>query len=342
MQHAKSFILPTLVSVASWALFAAAALAADPWVVYEGGEGPGKGKHVVLISGDEEYRSEEAMPQLGRILAKHHGFKCTVLFAINRDDGTIDPTVLDNIPGLEQLASADLMIIATRFRDLPDEQMKHIVAYVEAGKPVIGLRTATHAFNFKKNTTYAKYTFNSKEWDGGFGRQVLGETWINHHGKHGSESTRGVVAPGAEKHAIVRGAEDIWGPTDVYTVRLPLPGDSKPLVLGQVLVGMAPTDKPLEGAKNEPMMPVAWIKSYTTPGGATGKAFTTTMGSSTDLASEGLRRLIVNAAYWCVGLEDKIPERANVAIVGQFKPLPFGFAKHTKGLKPADYAYDTK
>src|SRR5881409_3694509 len=91
----------------------------SPWVVYEGGDGPGKGKHVVLVSGDEEYRSEEALPQLGRILARHHGFKCTVLFAIDPKDGSINPNVKDNIPGLEALRTADLMIIFTRMRNLP-------------------------------------------------------------------------------------------------------------------------------------------------------------------------------------------------------------------------------
>src|SRR5438105_3360152 len=106
----------------------------DPCVVYQGGEGPGKGKHIVLISGDEEYRSEEALPQLGKILAKHHGFKCTVLFSINKTDGTIDPNTRDNIPGLEALKSADLAVFGLRFRDLPDEQMKYIVDYVESGK----------------------------------------------------------------------------------------------------------------------------------------------------------------------------------------------------------------
>src|SRR5262245_27186971 len=130
-------------------------------VVYEGSEGPGKGKHIVLVSGDEEYRSEEALPQLGKILAKHHGFKCTVLFAIDPKDGTINPNV-SNIPGLEALASADLMFIFTRFRDLPDEQMKHIVAYVKAGKPIVGIRTATHAFNIPDGKTYSKYSYNYK------------------------------------------------------------------------------------------------------------------------------------------------------------------------------------
>jgi hypothetical protein len=316
-----------------------AAAAADPWAVYDGYDGPGKGKRVVLVSGDEEYRSEEGLAQLGKILAKHHGFRATVLFAIDPADGTIDPINRHNIPGLELLRSADLMIIATRFRDLPDEQMQHVVQYVAAGKPIIGLRTATHAFQIPPGKTYSRYSFDSREWDGGFGRQVLGETWINHHGYHGHQSTRGVIAPGQQNHPVVRGCEDIWGPTDVYAVRLPLWGDSQPLVLGSVLEGMHPQDKPLAGPKNDPMMPIAWIKTYRAPGGsASGRVMTTTMGAAVDLASEGLRRLLVNAAYWCVGLEDKIPARACVDIVGSYKPSYFGFAKHVKGLRPADYA----
>jgi hypothetical protein len=315
------------------------AAAADPWIVYDGYNGPGKGKHIVLVSGDEEYRSEEALPQLGKILAKHHGFKCTVLFAIDPKDQTINPNV-SNIPGLEAVRSADLMILFLRFRDLPDEQMKPIVDYVESGKPIIGLRTSTHAFNLKKSKTYAKYSWTSKEWDGGFGRQILGETWINHHGNHGSQSTRGIIAPGQDKHPIVRGIKDgdIWGPTDVYGVRLPLPGDSLPLVLGQVLEGMKPTDKPVAGKQNEPMMPIAWIRSYPAAGGKTGKAFTTTMGASQDLESEGLRRLLVNASYWAVGMEDRIPEKSRVDIVGEYRASPFKTNGFTKGVKPSDLA----
>ncbi|HNR99569.1 MAG TPA: ThuA domain-containing protein [Planctomycetota bacterium] len=325
-------MLTVLCAVAAGGLPAAS----DPWVVYDGGDGPGKGKRVVLVSGDEEYRSEEALTQLGRILAKRHGFACTVLFAINSEDGTIDPVNTGNIPGLEALASADLMIIATRFRDLPDDQMGHIVRYVEAGKPIIGLRTATHAFRLQRSKTYARYSFDSKEWDGGFGRQILGETWIDHHGQHGKESTRGVIAPGREGHPIVRGCEDIWGPTDVYRVRLPLPGDSLPLVMGRVLEGMEPGDAPVENRKNDPLMPIAWIKTYKGAQGNSGRVFTTTMGASTDLASEGLRRLLVNASYWCVGLEDKIPPRADVELVGEYKPTWFGFGAHRKGVKPGD------
>jgi hypothetical protein len=232
------------------------------------------------------------------------------------------------------------MIIATRFRHLPDDQMKHVVDYVESGRPIIGLRTATHGFNLESSPTYRRYTWNSPDWPGGFGRQVLGETWVTHHGRHGQQSTRGLIAPGQEGHPILRGIADgdIWGPTDVYGVTLPLPGDSQPLVLGQVLEGMHPTDKPAAGKQNDPLMPVAWIKTYKTPSGKVARVFTTTMGASQDLLSEGLRRLLVNASLWAVGLEDRIPPQTEVEIVGKFEPRPFKFDGAAKGLTPADYA----
>lgn len=345
MKFRRNLIRPIVAAMAAtivtaMTLATGAARAADEpqWIVLEGGAGPGQGKHVVLVSGDEEYRSEETLPALGKILSKHHGFKCTVLFAINTKDGTIDPNVNNNIPGLEALKTADLMVIFTRFRNLPNDQMKHIVDYVDSGKPIIGLRTATHAFNLA-NSEFQKYTFNSKEWDGGFGRQVLGETWINHHGHHGKESTRGLIAKGQESHPILRGIKDgdVWGTTDVYGVRLPLPGDSQPLVMGQVLEGMKFDDKPVEGKKNDPMMPVAWVKSHKTSSGKSARVFTTTMGASQDFATEGTRRMLVNACYWAVGLEDKIAEKSNVELVGAFNPLPFRFNGAAKGVKPADW-----
>ena len=310
---------------------------ARQWVVYEGAKGLGAGKHVVLVSGDEEYRSEEAFPQLGKILAKRHGFKCTVLFAINPKDGTIDPNNTKNIPGLEALRTADLMIIATRFRDLPDEQMKYVAEYIDAGKPVIGMRAAVVAFRLKSKT-YERFSCSGKVWKGGFGQQILGQTWKSHHGRHGRQSTRGVLAPGAKDHPIVRGCDDIWGPTDVYTVRNPLPEGSKVLFLGQVIEGMKPTDKPAVGKKNNPMMSMAWTKTYKGAKDQVGRVFTTTMGDARDLQSEGLRRLLVNAAYWCVGMEKNIPAKANVDLVGEYKPLPFGFNKFKKGVKPSEHA----
>jgi type 1 glutamine amidotransferase len=330
--------LKTAIAMVMFAGIASAANAADPWIVYDGFDGPGKGKHIVLVSGDEEYRSEEMLPQLGKILAKRHGFRCTVLFAIDKKDGTINPNQHDNIPGLEALKTADLLVLFTRFRNLPDDQMKHLADYIESGRPIIGLRTATHAFNVKGDSSYGKYTWNNKE--GGFGRMVLGETWVSHHGDHGKQSTRGVIAPGAENHPILRGLKDgdIWGPTDVYGVHLPLPGDSKPLVLGQVLKGMKPTDEPVAGQKNDPMMPIAWTKSYTGSAGKTARTFCSTIASSQDFESEGLRRLLVNACYWGLGMESQIPTKTNVELVGEYKASPFRGNGFVKGLKPGDHA----
>jgi len=355
-----------LLAIAACLLLAPFARAADAqqWVVYPGGDGPGKGKQIVLVSGDEEYRSEEVMPQLGKILATEHGFKCTVLFAVDPKTGEINPKTLNNIPGIEALDSADLMIILTRFRALPDDQMKHVDDYLKAGKPVIGLRTATHAFNGLKGT-YEKYNNgyhgSEKEWTDGFGRLVLGERWVSHHGNHKSESTRALFAPDANGNPLLNGIKDgeIWTPTDVYGVRLPLPGDAKPLLLGQVVkrkgpakkdtedpfYGMSPTDNEPVGPttdkngkttdKNNPMMPVAWTKSYQLPGGKPGKSFATTMGSATDITNEALRRLLVNATYSL--LDMKVPDKAKVDLVGDYKPTAFGFDGFKKGMKPADF-----
>jgi hypothetical protein len=315
-------------------------MAAGPGLELAGKKGPGKGKHVVLVTGDEEYRSEQGLTQMARILAERHGFRCTVLYAIDRNDGTINPNQRDNIPGLEALDKADLLILFVRWRNLPDDQAKHIIDYAESGRPIIGMRTSTHAFKFDSSPTYLKYTWNSKEWDGGFGRQILGETWVAHHGKHGAQSTRGRIAPGAAGHPVLKGIRDgeIWGPTDVYAVKLPLPGDSKPLVLGEVLTGMKPDDAPAPGKQNDPMMPVAWVKSYKGAKGKTSRVFTTTMGDAQDISGEAFRRLLVNAVYWSVGMEKKIPKKANVDLVGPYKALPFKSNGFEKGVKPADLA----
>src|SRR5437660_10285920 len=166
-----------------WLLVAGHGASAKDRVVYEGKTGPGKGQHLVFLTGDEEYRSEEGLPMLAKILAVRLGFKCTVLFAINPANGTIDPVTLTNIPGMNALDSADLCVMALRFRELPDEQMKHFVDYLNAGKPIIALRTSTHAFAYQHNrqSPYAQFDWQNQQWPGGFGQQVLGHTWVNHH-----------------------------------------------------------------------------------------------------------------------------------------------------------------
>lgn len=315
-------------------------------VTYAGHSGPGKGKHIVMLAGDDEYHSEEALPALAKILAVRHGFKCTVLFSINPQDGTIDPHESRNIPGLEALKTADLLVVFLRWRDLPDDQMKYIVDYVESGRPVISLRTGTHSFWLKSSKTYAKWSWNSEVpgWEGGFGRKVLGETWVAHHGKHGRQSTRGVFAPGMKDNPLLRGIKDgeIWVPTDTYEVRLPLPGMCKPLVMGQVLSSLSPDSGVAPGKVNDPMMPVAWTNEFTADNGKTARVFTTTMGAADDIENEALRRLLVNAVYWATGLKNKIPARADVAFIGKYSPHSFLSQAYTPGVKPLDLALPKK
>ena len=97
----KSILVLALLFAFSFALVARG----NP-LVYEGDAGPGKGKHLVFIASDHEYRSEETLPALARILAKHHGFKCTVVFGVN-EDGVIVPG-FSNVPGIEVLRSDTL------------------------------------------------------------------------------------------------------------------------------------------------------------------------------------------------------------------------------------------
>jgi hypothetical protein len=322
------------------AMFAGAALSQG--VTYKG-SGANGNKHIVLIAGDDgEYHSEEALPALAKILSLRHGFTCTVLFSINPSDGTIDPREKRNIPGLEALQTADLLVLFIRWRDLPDDQMKFLVDYVESGRPIISLRTGTHPFAFKTSKTYEKWSWNSTVpgLEGGFGRHVLGETWVAHHGDHGKQSTRALFAQGAEGSPILRGIKDteIWVPTDTYAVRLPLPSTCRPLLLGQVLSWVGPDSDAVPGKVNNPMMPIAWTNSYTTSSGKQARVFTTTMGAADDIETEGLRRLLVNATYWALGMENQIPEKANVAFTERYSPHSFLAEVYTAGVKPSDLA----
>jgi hypothetical protein len=304
-------------------------------LVFEGGDGPGRGRHVVLVSGDEEYRSEESMPMLAAILAERHGFTCTVLFALD-PDGTVNPANVRSLPGSDALQTADVIVLAVRFRCWPDEAMKDFVDAYLRGVPIVALRTSTHAFNYPKDSTspYAKYGWNRTDWPGGFGRQVLGETWVAHHGKHKVEGTRGVVEPGAEADPVFNGVAGVFGDTDVYTANPP--PDCRILLRGQVTQSLDPASPPVEGAKNAPMQPVVWIRQPTNEAGRVNGVLCTTMGSATDLANEGLRRLVVNGVFRGAGLP--VPAKADVAPLWPYRPTFYGFGTFRKGLKPEAFA----
>jgi hypothetical protein len=287
----------------------------------------------VFLAGDEEYRSEESLVQMARILAFRHGFKCTVLFSLDAKDGTINPNSSKNLSGAEALDHADAIFMMLRFRQWPDATMKHFVDAYLAGKPIIGLRTSTHAFKYPKpsDSPFARYSHDSKEWPGGFGRQVLGETWVSHLGTNHKEATRGVIEPSEKANPLLRGVGTIFAHTGAYKVN-PQP-DSTILVRADILAGTTP-DSPLEPTKNTPHQPLAWYRLHKNETGKTNKVFCTTMGSSTDLTDESLRRLLVNSVYWAFDLD--VPARADVRLVGEFEPTAYGFNGYRKGVKPED------
>ncbi len=309
------------------------------WLIYPGSPGPGHGKQIVLIAADQEYRSEQSMPMLAKILSAHHGFDCTVLFGVN-GRGEVDPTLPvypekgkeaefreHHIPGLEHLASADLVIFFTRLLTLPKSEQEQIVSYVDSGKPIIALRTANHGF---RNPLPYRINGRQVRW----GEDVLGGTFLNHHGRWMADSTRGKIVEAQKDHPVLTGVTDLWGDSDVYRTYEEgkgLPADCTALVWGQPLMGRQPDDPP--NGQLEPL-PVVWVKTWQTSGGKTARIFHSTMGSGTDLKNPGLRRLIINAAYWGMGLESAINTNLSVAIVGDYQPLGSGFDYPGLGVVP--------
>ena len=317
----------TFLIVGSWSV-----VPAD--LVYEGTVGVGHGKHIVFIAGDHEYRSEESLPALARLLAKHHGFRCTVLFNIDPESGEIVAGSPSNVPHMDALDTADLAVVFLRFQNLPVEQMKHFDAYLKRGGPVVGLRTATHGFRIPAGSEFSKYSFDSsvQGYELGFGHQVLGQTWVGHYGRNHQQSTRITIQEAMKSHPILRGVKDVWVQAGGYVGK---PTDGDVLTMAQPLNGMTPDSTPSE---TQPPMPSEWTRSFKSESGREGRVFTSLYGTSEDLTNEGYRRLICNGIFWAVGLEDKITPDMNVATVGPFKPNTFGNQTHARGIKPEMYA----
>jgi len=319
------YILLTLLSFVAFASGAP--------LVFEGTDGPGKGKHIVFLAGDHEYRSEESLPAIARLLAKHQGFKCTVLFNIDKATGEIVAGTSD-MPGMEALDTADLAVVFLRFQNFPAEQMKHLDDYLKRGGPVIGLRTATHAFKIESGEPFAKYSYNFKgaDYESGFGHQVLGQTWVGHYGANHKQSTRIAIVEDKKTHPILRGVKDVWVQAGGYVGK---PTDGEILTMAQPLNGMTP-DSPADATK--PPQPSEWTRSYKAANGKTGRVFTTLYGTSEDITNDGYRRMIVNGCFWALGMEDVIKADLNVAFVGPFKPNTFGGGAYARGIKPEMYA----
>jgi uncharacterized protein len=226
--------------------------------------------HVAILAGEGEYGSDASMQVIERDLTAQ-GLEVTYS----------TPDVLGDYPSfpvsrfsdLDSIAGADVLVVYTRFRRLPDEQMAILERYLDGGGAIVGLRTSTHAFAFEKGSRWAK-------WNDGFGRCVLGSPWIAHHG-HGSHTVvsriDGVEHPildGVEPRFIVRS----W----LYHVELTKP--CEPLLHGDPV---DPEGPPTPG-------PVAWTTEYRGR-----RVFYTSLGHPDDFEVPSFRRLLLNGIAWC-------------------------------------------
>ncbi len=299
-------------------------------------QAPFKGKHLVFIASDHEYRSEETLPALARIMAVHHGFDCTVVFGLN-DKGEIEAGA-SHIPGLHVLKEADGVVLFARFLHLPPEQMKHIDDYLNRGGPIVALRTSTHAFNYgndQKNDPFYKYHFRyeGEDYKAGFGHQVLGQSWVGHYGRNHQQSTRITIVPDQKNHPILRGVKDIHVHAGGYNAEPQK--DWNILTMAQPLMTMDFNGKPDE---TKPPMASEWTRTYKGGSGKEGRAFTSLYGASEDILNPGYRRMLVNAIYWSIGLENQIKAGSDIAFVGPYEPNTFKNRGEAKGVKPAMYS----
>lgn len=285
--------------------------------------------HVVFISGDEEYRSEESLPMLAKILRDTHGFRVSVCYSLNAE-GKVDPNALTNITGLEALDDADLVVMFTRFRNLPDDQLDRIKNYAESGRPIMGFRTTTHAFRYPKGPHAAEM---NEEWE----RRVFGQKWITHHGHFGDGKemlTSVSLVPEAADHPILRGVSPFETFSWLYHVEGggdALAGECQRLLIGKALKSSHAKEFPRYPETN----PVAWTRTYTGAGGKPARVFFTTLGHPFDFRAEPMRKLSLNGVFWALGLEAKIPaDGVKADFVGPYEPHNSGVGGFKKGLAP--------
>ena len=293
---------------------------------------PLSGRKIVFICGDEEYRSEESMPMLAEIIHRDFGGDITVCHAL-AEDGTIDPNRLDHIEGLDAVKDADLVVMYTRFRALPDDQLKIITDFAASGKPMVGFRTSTHAFRYPGDNPHAK-TMNN-EWP----IQVFGQKWITHHGHHGDNEQRltdVTISKEQKTHPTLRGVEPFKAYSWLYHVDGGgdrLPPEAQVLTMGHSLISgyekSGRTDRfPLD-------QPVSWVMERD-EAGLPGRVFFSTTAHPYDFREPSMRRHAIQGILWAMGQEELIPEAGvKTDIIGVYEPRPSGFGDVFKaGVRP--------
>ncbi len=289
--------------------------------------------HIVFVVGDEEYRSEESMPMIAGLLNRALDCRITICYPLD-SAGFVDPNRLDHIDGLDALEDADLMVLFTRFRALPAEELKWITDYADSGKPMAGFRTSTHAFLYREDSL--KRHMND-QWP----TRVFGQQWITHHGHFddGQNPLTSVsLVEGKEDHAILRGVEPFDAYSWLYHVdggEWKLYGDSDPLLLGKSLKSGHEMRGNLD--KYPLVNPVAWVKSHKASDQvAAARVFFSTLGHPYDFKDANMRRLAVHGILWALGKEAVIPaEGIDVELIEPYEPNNSGFGdRYKKNLQP--------
>ncbi|WP_116128171.1 ThuA domain-containing protein [Lewinella sp. IMCC34183] len=289
---------------------------------------------IVFVTGDEEYRSEESMPMLAAILERELGAETVVGYSLD-SAGYIAPNNVYHISELDELADADLMVVFTRFRQLPADQARKITDYAESGRPIVGFRTSTHAFRYTEPQDSSLMVLNNA-WP----TKVFGQQWITHHGHfadgHGRLTDVTLVDARADS-PILNGVKPFEAYSWLYHVDggdWKLSGDSEPLLMGHSLR----SNHEAEGRLDEFPLdnPVAWTKTYTGDSGRAARVFFTTLGHPFDFREESMRKLALNGIYWALRRESEIPGGGVKAeFVTPYEPNNSGFGEEYKaGVKP--------
>ena len=234
---------------------------------------PSKPAHIVIMIGEDEYKTWETVPAFAKSDLEPRGYRVTIIQA--------DPADKNNFPGLVQaLREADLLFISVRRRTPYKEQLDAIREYLNAGKPLVGIRTTCHAFALRPKDTLTDPKL--AVWQE-FDPEVLGGHYVGHHGN--TIKCTITVAPGAESHPILKGiaVAKLVGNGSLYKVS-PLDPTAQPLLIGTI------PDKPAE--------PVAWTRLY---GAKQARIFFAPLGHVDDFQNPEFRRLLVNAVAWALG-----------------------------------------
>jgi len=237
--------------------------------------------HAVLVVGTHHYTPQKSMPGFAAELERL-GFRTTVV------NPAWDPEKdKRGLPGLEALKTADVGVFFIRFLKLGDDQLKHITDFVESGKPVVGLRTTTHGFNYPKGHPQAA-------WNDGFGRDVFGTPYLIHlNGKSDIQ-----IAKGAGKHPILTGVSGEWeSPGTLYLTKRQ-PG-TEPLLMGtgRTKAGKRTNQFGTHDLKAEMTDVVAW--TWKNQWG--GRVFTSSLGHLGDFDVPQSMRVMVNGVFWAAG-----------------------------------------